>query len=136
MIFNSKSLVLVRKGRAFYETLYQEVFFFIHGGGVLNINIKAITNMVPPTSGKEVRKVIGVINYYHDMWPRRSHALALLSKLTSIKSNFKWTELEQDAFDEIKRIAARDTLLIYPDFNETFKIHIDARTLQLGAVKS
>ena len=37
MIFNSKSLVLVRKGRAFYETLYQEVFFLNPGGGwVLN----------------------------------------------------------------------------------------------------
>ena len=27
MIYHSKSLVLVRKGRAFYATLYQEVFF-------------------------------------------------------------------------------------------------------------
>ena len=32
MIFNSKSLALVRKGCAFYETLYQEVFFEIQGG--------------------------------------------------------------------------------------------------------
>ena len=29
---------------------------------------------------------------------------------------------------------ARDTLLIYPDFNENFKIHTDARNLKLGAV--
>ena len=32
-IFHSKSLVLVRKGRAFYATLYQEVFFGKTGGG-------------------------------------------------------------------------------------------------------
>ena len=44
------------------------------------------------------------------------------------------TEVEQDAFDEIKRIVARNTLLTYPDLNETFKIHNDARTFQLGAV--
>ena len=34
------------------------------------------------------------------------------------------------------RIVARDTLLNYPDFNETFKIHTNASALQLGAVIS
>ena len=29
---------------------------------------------------------------------------------------------------------ARDTLLTYPGFNESFKIHTDARNLKLGAV--
>ena len=31
---------------------------------------------------------------------------------------------------------SRDTLLTYTHFNETFKIHTDARALQLGAVIS
>ena len=34
MIYHSESLVLVRKGRAFYETLYQGCFFEIQGGGM------------------------------------------------------------------------------------------------------
>ena len=54
----------------------------------------------------------------------------------SIKWKFNWTQVEQDAFNEIKRIVARDTLLTYPDFNETFKINNDATTFQLGAVIS
>ena len=33
MIYHSKSLVLARKGRAFYEALYQGCFFEIQGGG-------------------------------------------------------------------------------------------------------
>ena len=62
MIYHFKSLVLVRKGRAFYTTLYQEVFFGNPGGGgslmdpklrltnVLNIPIKVetISDMVNP----------------------------------------------------------------------------------------
>ena len=32
MIYHFKSLVLVRKGRAFYATLYQWFFFEIQGG--------------------------------------------------------------------------------------------------------
>ena len=43
-------------------------------------------------------------------------------------------EVKQDAFDKIKRIVAPDTLSTYPDLNETFKIHTDASTFQLGAV--
>ena len=41
--------------------------------------------MKPPTSKKEVRKFIGVVNYYRDMWPRQSHMLAPLTILTFIK---------------------------------------------------
>ena len=36
------------------------------------------------------------------MWKMRSHMLVPLTKLTSIKNKFKWTNVEQDDFDEIK----------------------------------
>ena len=68
------------------------------------------------------------------MWPSWSHMLAPSTELTSIKRNFKCTEFEQDSFDEIKWIVSRNTLLTYPDSNETFKIHTDASAFQLGAV--
>ena len=40
MIYHYKSLVLVRKGRAFYVTLYQEVFFGNPEGGGSLMNSK------------------------------------------------------------------------------------------------
>ena len=70
------------------------------------------------------------------MWQRWSHTLAPLTKLMSIKRNFEWTQVKQDAFEKIKRIVALNTLLTYPDFNEIFKIHNNARTSQLGVVIS
>ena len=42
--------------------------------------------------------------------------------------------VEQDAFNKIKRIVTRNTLLTYPDFNEIFKTDTDASAFQLGAV--
>ena len=51
-----------------------------------------------------------------------------------LKRNYWSTKIEQDAFDEIKRIVDRTTLLTYPGFNENFKIYTDASNLQLGAV--
>ena len=70
------------------------------------------------------------------MWPIQSHTLAPLTRLTYIKLIFKWTQVKQDTFKTIYRIVACDTLLTYPDFNETFKIHTNASAFQLGAVIS
>ena len=65
--------------------------------------------MNPPISRKEVRKFIGLVNYYRDMWARWSHTLAPLTNITSNKVKFRWTKIKQDAFGKIKRIVARDT---------------------------
>ena len=93
-----------------------------------------MTNINAYTSKMEVQKFIGVMNYYHNMWARRSHMLAPLTRITSTRVNFKWTKIKQDDFKKIKRIVARDTLSTYSDFNEEFKIHTNAIKLQLGAV--
>ena len=70
--------------------------------------------------------MIGLVNYYRDIWDKWSHLLQPFTALTSNKVKFKYTEVEQKAFDEIKQIVTRDTLLIYPDFNEHFDIHTGA----------
>ena len=75
--------------------------FWVTRDGIKSINrkIEAITNMKPPTSWKEVRKFRGVINYYRNMWPRRSHTLLPLTKSTSNKRKSKWTQFRQDDFE-------------------------------------
>ena len=68
------------------------------------------------------------------MWPRRSHTLAPFTRLTYIKNKCTWAQYKQDAFREIKRIVARDTLSTYPYFNNAFKIRTNSSVLRLGAV--
>ena len=70
------------------------------------------------------------------MWHKRSDLLAPLTRLTKKEVKFAWTEVEQKAFDDIKRIISRETLLAYPNFNKPFVIHTDASKTQLGAVVS
>jgi hypothetical protein len=100
----------------------------------LSKKVEAINNIAPPTTQKQVRTFIGMVNYYRDMWIRRSETLAPLTALTSKKVKFKWTDVEQKAFDTMKRIMARETLLAYPDFSKEFHIYTDASKVQLGAV--
>ena len=58
--------------------------------------------MKPPTSQKELRNFIVVMNYYRNMWPRRSHKLVNLTILTFIKRKFIYTQVKQDAFEKNK----------------------------------
>jgi hypothetical protein len=46
---------------------------------------------------------IRMVNYYHDMWIRRSDVLAPLAVLTSKTTTpWKWTEEHQHSFDPMK----------------------------------
>ena len=72
-----------------------------------------------------------MINCYHGMWSKRSAILALITKLMSYKVPCKWTDQHQKAFYLVKKEISRETLLFYPNFNQPFNIHTDARNLQL-----
>ena len=78
-------------------------------------------------------KFIGLVNYYRNIWIRRSHRLQPLTNITSANVKFKWTAIEKNRFDKIKWIVARNILLSYPDFKKWFYIHINARKFQLCA---
>ena len=59
--------------------------------------VQAILNIGTPKTRKELRSFIGMVNYYRDLYPRRSHILAPLSSMTSTKVKWKWTEEHQKA---------------------------------------
>jgi hypothetical protein len=98
--------------------------------------VQAILNIQPPTKKKQLQSFIGMINYYRDMWAGRSEILAPLSKLTSKNAKWQWTEVEQEAFENIKKIISKEVLLSYPNFNLPFEIHTDASKTALGTVIS
>ena len=98
--------------------------------------IDAIMKIAPPQTKKELRHFIGMINYYRDMWQKRSELLAPLASLTSKKVKWNWTKECQTNFDKMKEVLSREVLLSYPDFNKTFHIHTDASHTQLGSVIS
>jgi len=98
--------------------------------------VQAIKDIAVPNNKKQLRSFIGIINYYRDMWKRRSDTLTPLTQMTSKQANWNWTEEHQKAFKHMKKSISRETLLVYPDFNKPFEIHTDASKVQLGAVIS
>jgi hypothetical protein len=118
------------------ETEYLGFWITRHGIRPISKKVEAIQLLQPPTTRRQLRHFIGLVNYYRDMWRRRSELLAPLSMLTSEKTKFKWTDVEQKAFDRMKTQISKDVLLSYPDFNKPFYIHTDASKIQLGAAIS
>jgi len=75
-----------------------------------------------------------MVNYYRDMWKGRSHVLAPLTGLVSKTTKWKWTDVEQRAFEDAKQMVVREALLSYPDFTDEFHVYADASDYQLGGV--
>lgn len=117
--------------------------------------VAAILALQPPKNVKELRRVLGIIQYYRDLWHRRTDLLAPLTDLVAECGSTKaskrkrkdgtkrkppkpwhWDDLHQKAFDEIKKIIARDVILAYPSYEEDvpFIIYTDASSRQLGGV--
>eukprot|EP00957_Ditylum_brightwellii_P065154 4941749-Ditylum_brightwellii.AAC.1 len=57
---------------------------------------------MPPKTKKQLRSFIGMINYYCNMWHRRSEVLAPLASLMSKATPWKWMHVKQMAFNKAK----------------------------------
>ena len=109
--------------------------------------VQSILALTPPKNVKDLRRFLGMVQYYRDLWARRSEMLAPLtslvgecghtkqSKLLKVKKKpWKWTEDHQKAFDDVKATIAKDVSLAYPDYSQGFEIYTDGSKRQLGAV--
>lgn len=97
--------------------------------------VEAMDRLQSPTNSRQLKQFLGMVNFYWDVWPRQSHILAPLNKLTGIKSkkDRKWGNEEEQAFLEAKAMLKNEALLAFPDFTKPFHLYTDAINHQLGA---
>ena len=75
-----------------------------------------------------------MVNYYRDMWQKCSHILAPLSSLVGKGKKWEWGPTQQQAFEEIKQVRSKETILAYPDYTKPFHIYTDASDYQFRGV--
>jgi hypothetical protein len=104
--------------------------------------VQAILVIKLPTGVKQLRHFLGMVQYYRDLWARRSKMLAPLTSLlgecgqtktTKAKGTKKvpwhWDEVHQRAFDHVKATITKDVVLAYPDINSLTAIGTRERQL-------
>ena len=96
--------------------------------------VQAILDIARPKTKRQLRRFIGIVNYYRDSWIRRSDLLAPLTTLSGKKAKWKWTPVHSKAFETMKKVVASQVQLSFPDFSKPFQIYTDASKTQLGAV--
>lgn len=96
--------------------------------------IDAILRLQAPSTPKQLRSFIGMVNYYRDFIRRRSHMLAPLTAQTKNRKKIDWSAECQTSFDTLKSALAQDALLAFPNPNFPFVIEPDASDYQLGGI--
>eukprot|EP00804_Cyclotella_cryptica_P029948 CCRYP_020072-RA/>CCRYP_020072-RA protein AED:0.22 eAED:0.22 QI:0/0/0/1/1/1/2/0/387 len=109
--------------------------------------VHAILAISPLKNVKDLRKFLGMVQYYRDLWARRSEVLVPLTSLVgecghtkvtrankTKKRRWYWDTVHQKAFDDAKTTIAKNVVLAYPDYSWEFEIYTDALSKQLGSV--
>ena len=103
----------------------------------LDTKVSAIRDFPRPTSQRQLRKFLGMINFYHRFIP---HGAQILQPLHSFltrahaKSELQWSEECISAFNSAKDALAQATLLFHPTPDATTSLMTDASDIAVGAV--
>ena len=96
--------------------------------------IEAMHRIMKPNNAKQLKMFLGMVNFYRDMFPKRSHFLSPLNKLASKKGkDWYWGAAEQKDFELAKEMLTEHATLAFPDFERPFDLYTDASDRQLGA---
>ncbi|EIE79073.1 hypothetical protein RO3G_03778 [Rhizopus delemar RA 99-880] len=88
-----------------------------------------------PSSGKEIQRFLGLVNYFRKYLPNISEVTAPLDKLRfEGKLDKLWTSEQESAFEKIKALLSSAPLLHHPDLEQPFYVATDASNYSIGAV--
>ena len=88
-----------------------------------------------PTSQRQLREFLGLVNFYHRFVPHCARILKPLNScLTSRGKELPWTPEAAEAFSAIKAALAQATLLSHPQAGAPLSIMTDASDSAIGAV--
>ncbi|MBW0567638.1 hypothetical protein O181_107353 [Austropuccinia psidii MF-1] len=83
-----------------------------------------------PKRIKEMQSFLGFSSYYTNHIKSFSHITSSLYKLCSKDVVFQITKERRDAYESIKHELTNAPVLIFPDFEQPFKLYIDATCSQ------
>ncbi|KAK2577561.1 hypothetical protein KPH14_012908, partial [Odynerus spinipes] len=96
--------------------------------------IKPILDYPVPKDRTQLRQFNGLVNWYHRHLRNIARVQGPLNKLTSPKVPWRWSEIEQRAFEEVKQALVDAPRLYTPIPGQPFILYTDASDFGLGAI--
>ena len=89
-------------------------------------------NYLPPKNIKELRRIIGMFNWFRKFIPNFSAVASPLMKLLKQNHNFAWTVEQQTAFDRLKHLLKNSPVLCFPRYDVEFRLAVDTSSHGIG----
>jgi len=89
-----------------------------------------------PRNVKEVQSFLGLAGYYRRFIRNYGQIAKPLTSLLKEDVTFRWTDLCQQSFEQLKDLLTQAPILLYPDFSKTFNLTCDACDYAIGCVLS
>jgi hypothetical protein len=93
-----------------------------------------IVNMPPPTSAKQLRSMLGHTCYYRRFIQRYANITTPLENLLKNVELFQWTLESDKSFETLKEKLNTTPIMIFPNWEDEFHIHVDALGISIGAI--
>ena len=112
---------------------------YIIGQGKIEMEeekVERVLSWPVPKMVRDVRKFLGLANYYRQFVRNFAAIAKPLNMLTQKKEKWKWREPQQKAFKQMKEIFTTRPLLVAPDLDKEFRVEADASNVATGGVLS
>jgi hypothetical protein len=96
--------------------------------------IAVIVNLPPPKTVCQLRATLGHTGYYKKFIKGYAKITVLMEKLLRKDTKFQWNEDCQHGLDTLKENMVTTPILVFPDWEKTFHVHVDASAIALGAI--
>jgi len=85
---------------------------------------------------RDVRKFLGLANYYRHFVKDFAKLARPLNNLTRKEEKWKWGDEQQKAFEQLKMVFMSQSLLVAPNLDKEFRVEVDASNFATGGVLS
>ena len=99
----------------------------------LRSRLEAIQKLQPPTTVKECRSFVGMVNFLSMFCPELQKLLKHIYDLTRKGTSFVWGKEQQDSFEEIKHRLIKPPVLHMPNTTGRFHLYSDTSKFATGS---
>lgn len=128
VVFNKDKLQFCKT-----EVKYIGQIFDQNGMRIDPSRVETLQKLDPPNNKEELQRIIGSFNYVRKYVPKMAELMSPLCKLLKKDSTWIWTSLQQNAFEEMKKVISQALSLTPFDSTKKIILQCDASKNGIGS---